>query len=201
MTPQEPAPDRTCHASHPYSPSRKKKEPPIDFLLKTPRRSKMENHLTEILSRVSRLYKAPLKLSPEERNQLERTCIHCSKGGCIKHGTRPRNTPRSGQEEPKGKEAIQRILCKPCKKTFSRLPPSFLPRFSVTLQTILRIAAGLFSWKSLLTGWNLWRSTIQRWKKIGQALLSSLPELLKAPALTCNSLQKRIATLVLQDKP
>lgn len=154
----------------------------------------MENHLEKILSSISRLCKAAQELSPEEKARFERTCIYCSKGGCIKHGTRTRNSPRSGPEEPQCKETIQRLLCKPCKKTFSRLPPSFLPRFSVTLQTLLRIAAGLFSWKSLLSDWNLYRSTIQRWKRTGKDLLASLPELLKVPALTWDSLQARLFT-------
>lgn len=152
----------------------------------------MENHLAEILSRVSRLYKAALNLSPEERDQLERTCIHCSKGDCIKHGTRTRNAPRSGPEEPQGKEITQRFLCKPCKKTFSRPPPSFLPRFSVTLLTLLQIASGLFSWKSLLIHWKLCRSTIQRWKKTGKVLLARLPELLNVPALTWDLLREQL---------
>ena len=192
MIPQEPDPERTCHASHPYSPSGKKKEPPIDFLRKTPRRFKMENHLAEILSRVSQLYKAALTLSPEERDRLDRTCIHCSKGDCIKHGTRTRNAPRSGPKEPQGKEITQRFLCKPCKKTFSRPPPSSLPRFGVTLQTLLSIAAGLFSWKSLLTNWELCHSTIQRWKKTGKVLLESLPKLLSDPALTWDLLREQL---------
>lgn len=152
----------------------------------------MANHLEEILSNISRLCKAAHELSPEEKDQLERTCIHCSEGGCIKHGTRTRNSPRSGPEEPLGEETIQRLLCKPCKKTFSRPPPSFLPRFSVTLKTLLRIAAGLFTWNSLLNDWNLGRSTIQRWKKMGKALLTSIPELLKIPALTWDSLVRRL---------
>lgn len=152
----------------------------------------MENHLEQILSNISRLYKTDQELPPEEKDRRERTCIHCTKGGCIKHGTRTRNSPRSGPEELQGKETIQRLLCKPCKKTFSRPPPSFLPRFSVALQTLLRIAAGLFSWKILLTDWNLCRSTIQRWKKTGKVLLARLPELLKIPALTWDSLQERL---------
>ncbi len=157
------------------------------------RRSKMESHPEEILSDITRLFKAHSERSAAEFDSFERTCARCSRGDCTKHGFYPRSLPRSGETESAGTVLIQRYLCKLCERTYSRPPPDFLPRFRVTLQAILQIAACLITWKSLSCRWGLWRSTIQRWKGIGKTLLAHLPEFLGIPGLTWSALQSRFS--------
>jgi len=107
----------------------------------------------------------------------KRRCSLCSKLGAYLHGFYFRTPPHGyeGGDEP---IEVPRLICWHCRRTFSLLPRFVMRRVRASLPFLL-LDILQTSWMKLFHQLGIAWNTIGAWKRLGKALLDTVPAILE----------------------
>lgn len=124
-----------------------------------------------------------------------RRCPLCHRCGAYCHGSYPRYPPGGVSVCRSIMILVSRFLCLNCLKTFSLLPFFLVRRIGMPLPMLLFISKTNRTWDFLLDVLGIARNTLWAWKRLGNALLAKIPDILELPKVTWKTLSIHLSRL------